>query len=380
MKVMKVVRLLAACFFVDRFKDRSRGFQPLPMLLHESFQVTEGWLKDVLLALVLSSVAAMPAWQATVSQHTFFHRPLHQDVQSHGSHATGMILAIVLVLAYSVNAVFVWATAPIVETYSAGDVRNFGILDLSFNISCPSCVPFQSPELTNSVQEQFRVWHGYKASDFPHCAAAGAAEDLAVLDEAVSVAALCYSSDDISERSGIVVSLWNMSSGGQGNRANVVVTGPSLVVNTPLEFWHEKTLLLGMNVFRDKEDCTSADQCDLKRELYLGSMQYDGRVAGWPGAKLNIRLLRSAHIYTRTPGQTLWDVFGAVGGAYGLIVSLVGVLVHCFERHESKVTERMSASASRNEPRPPQRQAIPVGADLTAAHPEDEPDAQAVPI
>lgn len=312
----------------------------------------------------------MPAWKNTVSQHTFFRRPLLQDVQSHGLHAGGTILAIVLVLAYCVNAVFLWATAPIVETYSAGDVRNFGILDLSFNISCPSCVPFQSPELNNSVQEQFRVWHGYKPSDFPHCAAAGAAEDLAVVDESVSVAALCYSSDDISERSGIVVSLWNMSTGGQGNRANVVVTGPSLAVNTPLEFWHEKTLLLGMNVFRDREDCTSADQCDLKRELYLGSMQYDGRVAGWPGAKLNIRLLRSAHIYTRTPGQTLWDVFGAVGGAYGLIVSLVGVVVHCFESRESTDKARISANDPAHQP---QRQSVPVMAVAadTAANRDD---------
>ena len=64
-------------------------------------------------------------------------------------------------------------------------------------------------------------------------------------------------SDDISEASGIVVSLWNMTTGGaraacfstaraelfkkvpgEGNRANVIVRGPSLVVTTPLEWWH----------------------------------------------------------------------------------------------------------------------------------------------
>lgn len=261
-----------------------------------------------------------------------------------------MILTVGLVIAYTLNSIIVWATAPIVETYSAGDVRNFGILTVSFNISCPSCVPYQST-LTNSVVEEFRVWHGYSASDYPHCA--GAPESLAVADQTTSDALLCYSSDDISEASGIVVSLWNMTTGGQGNRANVVVTGPSLVVNTPLEFWHEKTLLLGMNVFRDKEGCTSSAQCNLQRELYLGSMQYDGRVSGWPGGKLNIRLLRSAHVYTRTPGQTLWDVFGAVGGAYGLIVSLVSVVVQFLARYEgrkepkaAKTTKTASAEMS----------------------------------
>ncbi len=277
------------------------------------------------LVFIIQIVAAM---FSAVAQKSFFRRPLKEDIKGHKSHVSGMFIAIILVLAYTINAVIVWASAPIVETYSAGDVRNFGIIGLDFNISCPSCVPFQSLELTNSTTEQFRVWHGYNAVDYPHCAAAGAPEDMATVDEAFSSASICYSSDDISERSGIVVSLWNMSTGGQGNRANVIVSGPSLVVNTPLEFWHEKTLLLGMNVFRDKDNCVSASECNLHRELYLGSMQYDGRVAGYPGGKLNIRLLRSAHVYTRTPGQTLFDVFGAVGGAYGLIVGLVGTCVH----------------------------------------------------
>ena len=284
---------------------------------------------------------------SAVAQKSFFRRPLKEEIKGHKSHVSGMVVAIILVIAYAVNAVVVWASAPIVETYSAGDVRNFGIIGLDFNISCPSCVPFQSLELTNSTTENFRVWHGYNPVDYPHCAAAGAPEDMATADEAFSSASICYSSDDISERSGIVVSLWNMSTGGQGNRANVIVSGPSLVVNTPLEFWHEKTLLLGMNVFRDKDNCVSASECNLHRELYLGSMQYDGRVAGYPGGKLNIRLLRSAHVYTRTPGQTLFDVFGAVGGAYGLIVGLVGTCVHKMSSFE--ITGDMISTAAEPE-------------------------------
>ena len=288
------------------------------------------------------------SWRSAVAKGSVFQKPLHQEVEEHGSHACGMILTFVMVLAYTIHAVVVWATAPIIETYSAGDVRNFGIVDLTLNISCPTCVPSQSPVFTNSQTEEFRVWHGYSSSDYPHCASFGAPEDATVADQSVSTAALCYSSDDISEQSGIVVNLWNMSTGGKGNRANVIVTGPSLVVTTPLEFWHEKTLLLGMNVFRDQEGCTSAQECNLRRELYLGSMQYDGRVAGYPGAKLNIRLLRTANVYTRTPGQTLWDVFGAIGGAYGLILSLVSVLVHFFAQYESKCqrTRRDGGTAS----------------------------------
>mmetsp|Transcript_12869 Transcript_12869/g.14047 ORF Transcript_12869/g.14047 Transcript_12869/m.14047 type:complete len:84 (-) Transcript_12869:90-341(-) len=74
-------------------------------------------------------------------------------------------------------------------------------------------------ELTNSTVEQFRVWHGYHPGTYPHCA--GAPEASAVADQESSEATLCYSSDDIAESTGIVVSLWNMTSGGSGNRAVV---------------------------------------------------------------------------------------------------------------------------------------------------------------
>jgi len=188
------------------------------------------------------------------------------------SHWVGMLLYAAALILYTARALLVWATAPIVETYSVVEAKEFGPLDLEFEVSCPSCVFFQSANFTEG-EEHWRVWHGYDAAIYPHCAEA--AENHTV-DERLSKATLCYSSDDISEASGIVVSLWNMTTGGQGNRANVIVRAPSLVVTTPLEWWHEKTLLLGLKVTRDADDCTSSADCNLQRELYLGSMQYDG--------------------------------------------------------------------------------------------------------
>ena len=51
---------------------------------------------------------------------------------------------------------------------------------------------------------------------------------------------------------------------------------------SPIEHWHEKTLLLGLTVTRDSEDCVSSSDCKLERQLYLASMQYDGKVS-WGG-------------------------------------------------------------------------------------------------
>lgn len=258
------------------------------------------------------------------------------------SHWVGMLLYAAALILYTARALLVWATAPIVETYSVVEAKEFGPLDLEFEVSCPSCVFFQSANFTEG-EEHWRVWHGYDAAIYPHCAEA--AENHTV-DERLSKATLCYSSDDISEASGIVVSLWNMTTGGQGNRANVIVRAPSLVVTTPLEWWHEKTLLLGLKVTRDADDCTSSADCNLQRELYLGSMQYDGRVQGWPGARLNLRLLRMAQVYTKLPGQTIWDVIGAVGGANGLLLSALAIFVSSLETWETKCVAEPVAEAT----------------------------------
>ena len=163
------------------------------------------------------------------------------------SHSCGVAMYMALVLAYAAQALIVWATQPIVETYSAGDVRQFGTVDLDFEVDCPSCVAFESENHTNGT-ELYRTWHGYPEA-YPHC---GAAE--AYRADVKATALLCYSSDDIAERSGIQVYLWNMTTGGPFNRANIRATGPSLVVNTPMEWWHEKTLLIGMTVTRDQQE------------------------------------------------------------------------------------------------------------------------------
>ena len=199
------------------------------------------------------------------------------------SHSCGVAMYMGLVLAYAVQALVVWATQPIMETYSAADVRQFGTMDLDFEVTCPSCVSasrlgawgasgvaFDSENLTNGT-ELYRVWYGYSSEDYPHCAAEGAQEDAFVADLPVK-AKLCYSSDDIMERSGIQVYLWNMTVGGPFNRANIRATGPGLVVNTPMEWWHEKTLLIGMTVVRDQQErrVPTSFEAFLLRGLHLG--------------------------------------------------------------------------------------------------------------
>ncbi|CAJ1362422.1 unnamed protein product [Effrenium voratum] len=144
------------------------------------------------------------------------------------THACGASLYLALVVAYVVYALYSYFTQPIIETYQAIEAKQFGVMDLHFNISCPTCIPLTSTDVINSTTELFRVWQGYDRVEYPHCAAAP--EDEFVADQEATSAKLCYSSDDISERSGVVVMLWNMTSGGQGNRAEVLVTGPDLRV------------------------------------------------------------------------------------------------------------------------------------------------------
>ncbi|CAE7213674.1 unnamed protein product [Symbiodinium natans] len=290
-----------------------------------------------------SSCSEPASCRAAAVHYSPFTKAPKNPVRGACAHSVGMLLYAACLITYVVQAVLVWAEAPVAETFSVVEAKEFGPLDLEFEISCPSCVQLQSPNLTDGAMELWRVWHGYDSAMYPHCT--DATENRTV-DASLSNATLCYSSDDIAEASGIVVSLWNMTTGGQGNRANVIVRGASMVVTTPLEWWHEKTLLLGLKVTRDAQDCTSATACNLKRELYLGSMQYDGRVQGWPGARLNLRLLRMAQVYTRLPGQTIWDVLGAVGGANGLLMTLMTIIVSGLEKWETKRFAESAADAA----------------------------------
>ena len=77
-------------------------------------------------------------------------------------------------------------------------------------------------------------------------------------------------------------------------------------------------------------------------------MQYDGRVRGFPGSRLNVRLLRTAHVYTRAYGITLWGVLGDIGGASGLILSCLAILVHYGELTELWCRPRKKERASSN--------------------------------
>merc|ERR1712224_303997 len=107
-------------------------------------------------------------------------------------------------------------------------------------------------------------------------------------------------------------------------RAQVTVTqdgSSALKVTTYLEHWHEKTLIFGLMVKRNKEDCISSSDCTLVKELFVSSMQYDGKVDWggdtWAGAQLNVRLGRFANVYTRVPKATVLELLASIGGASG---------------------------------------------------------------
>lgn len=130
-------------------------------------------------------------------------------------------------------------------------------------------------------------------------------------------------------------------------RAKVLVKqqdSDALKVTTYLEHWHEKTLLLGLKVNRDQDECTSTSECELTKELYVMSMQYDGKVdwggSTWGGAQLNVRMGRFAHVYTRVPPASIWEVLASCGGASAWLISALAVPLAMAERLHARLKKR----------------------------------------
>lgn len=183
----------------------------------------------------------------------------------------------------------------------------------------------------------------YNYTGYEHCQSGTAPVLEVVKDQVLTETTLCRSSDDIRDPSGVRVWIGNVSVSESRGENRIIVTvstedsprlDAGLKVTTPLEAWHEKTLLLGLSVHRDSEDCEEAS-CVVDRQLYLASMQYDGHVDWgtdvWAGAQLNLRMLRFANVYTRTPERTLPDVFAAIGGASGILLLSLGLLRKALE-------------------------------------------------
>eukprot|EP00930_Biecheleria_cincta_P036164 TRINITY_DN24817_c0_g1_i1.p1 TRINITY_DN24817_c0_g1~~TRINITY_DN24817_c0_g1_i1.p1 ORF type:complete len:297 (-),score=27.95 TRINITY_DN24817_c0_g1_i1:380-1270(-) len=267
-----------------------------------------------------------------IEKATFWKEPVSQQIAFIPLHGGFLFLHAILLVAYTIFALVSWVNAPTVETFSSQEASIFGPLSLNVTVQCPSCV------LHTKKSKFWSVTHSYPP-EFDQCADEGTK---VTNDEVTTLATLCRTTDNIQDPTGIKVWLGNMTA--HGPRATVIVsqstdTAHPLQVTTPIEAWHEKTLLLGMTVTRDKDDCTSAAQCSLKRELYLASMQYDGKVDwgdfvgdSWAGGQLHVRMIRFAHVYTQVPKQSIPDVFASIGGAHGLLVSILAwpVLIATF--------------------------------------------------
>lgn len=208
------------------------------------------------------------------------------------------------------------------ETFSSFEAKDFGPVVLNVTVDCPSCV-------NNTKKSKFwTVKHNYPAS-FPACASV---QPYAMDNQFSSSPTLCRSTDNIADGTGVTVWIGNMSE--SGPRATVSISHGAdgdypLLVSNPFQFWQEKTVLLGLMVRRNKDQCFSSTDCSLTKQMYLASMQYDGKVdwggTNWGGGQLNIRMLRFAQVYTKVRSQTLVEVLASIGGASGLILAALGV-------------------------------------------------------
>lgn len=255
------------------------------------------------------------------------HRKLQQvHILSHGL-CIGLYGA--LLVAFFVYAILVWQSSPVVETFSTGEALRFGPVPFRLEVECPTCVIHR-----NKTKKWTAI---YNYTGFKHC---GGLEVGHFPDEPSTDVKLCRTSDDIRDPTGIRVWIGNVSEADTEGAKRIILRiiagddDTGLRVTVPLMAWHEKTVLLGLTVHRNSASCEAAD-CALSRQLYLNSMQYDGKVdwggESWGGAQLNVRLTRFAHVYTVVPAQSFVDVVASVGGASGILVLVLGFLRKVFE-------------------------------------------------
>jgi len=235
------------------------------------------------------------------------------------SHAVCLLIYCALLLAFAAYTIILWITEEPTTAFSTEPTSNFAPTSLTVTVNCDACL--------DSGVRRWLVTTDYEGYD--HCDGLG---KTSVEDTAVNSVYMCRTTDDITDSTGLRVRLERVSEAlrvSEG-RPSVVISGDGdFSVSTPLEPWHEKTLLLGLEVRRDADGCASTSDCDLKASLYLASMQYDGKVTwegdGWGGAQLNVRLLRFAQVYT-TYHRSLFEVLSGIGGASTLLIGVLGAL------------------------------------------------------
>mmetsp|Transcript_27609 Transcript_27609/g.91692 ORF Transcript_27609/g.91692 Transcript_27609/m.91692 type:complete len:326 (+) Transcript_27609:73-1050(+) len=242
-------------------------------------------------------------------------RPVAVHVPSHGCCVALYVLSLA---SFAVHSLLTWATEKPATTFSTEPSSQFPPVLVNVAVDCQACTTHANK------QRKWVVTYGYQG--FAHCAGAGDGAMTDVMNQSV---VMCRATDDISDASGVRVRLDNISEGLRAisGRPMVNISVGEFAVTTPLESWHEKTLLLGIVARRDAEECTTPSDCNLDVELYLASMQYDGHVTwggdGWGGAQLNIRVLRFAQVYT-TLRRPLLDVLAGIGGASAMLMGVFG--------------------------------------------------------
>mmetsp|Transcript_25783 Transcript_25783/g.47135 ORF Transcript_25783/g.47135 Transcript_25783/m.47135 type:complete len:353 (-) Transcript_25783:201-1259(-) len=224
------------------------------------------------------------------------------------SHSFCIGVYLLLVSAYTFYVFYQFYKTPETRTFESQEADKFGPLDLDITVDCTVCNLHQKQNVT------YRIFHEY--ADGP----CQTSERQVIADQASRIP-VC---------NGGSVGVWigNISEGVE--RAIVKTTTNGIDIETPLEFWHEKTILFGMTVRRNDEDCESESDCDMTRELYLANMVYDGKVdwggEHWGGAKLNIGMLQYAQVYTKVPSRTYPDLLSDIGGASGILIFVLGLL------------------------------------------------------
>eukprot|EP00928_Gymnodinium_smaydae_P035049 TRINITY_DN24727_c0_g1_i1.p1 TRINITY_DN24727_c0_g1~~TRINITY_DN24727_c0_g1_i1.p1 ORF type:complete len:335 (+),score=48.19 TRINITY_DN24727_c0_g1_i1:69-1073(+) len=238
------------------------------------------------------------------------------------SHGCCLLLYAMLLAAFATYSIVAWCVEDPTTTYSTEPSENFAPVNLNVSVDCGACIAHKKN------RRKWIVMYDY--TDFEHCGAVGKGS---YTDEAFNSAPICRTTDDISDSTGLRVRLENITEelrmDKSVGRPSVTVSAGEFMVTTPLEPWHEKTLLLGFVIRRNVDDCTSSTECELESGVYLASMQYDGKVtwggAEWGGALLNVRLLRFAQVYT-VRRRSFFNVLASIGGASATLIGVLGAL------------------------------------------------------
>mmetsp|Transcript_57336 Transcript_57336/g.136290 ORF Transcript_57336/g.136290 Transcript_57336/m.136290 type:complete len:361 (+) Transcript_57336:105-1187(+) len=224
------------------------------------------------------------------------------------SHASCFVIYLGMMCAYTVFVMWRWLETPVTRTFESAEADLFGGVDLDVSVDCSVCNLHRKQNVT------YRIFHEY---------AHGPCETPRTV--------YADSNGSLPMCNGGSVGVWigNISEGIE--RVWIRTSANGVDVMTPLEFWHEKTILFGMTVRRNSEDCEKKSDCSkFSKELYLANMVYDGKVDWgddhWAGAKLNIQMLEYAQVYTEVPSRTIPDLLSDIGGASGMLVFGLGLL------------------------------------------------------